>query len=190
VPEVVTSFRVAWSASASNMSLDAVLLDVLTQCAPGVVTCVGDGSQIACPCDNSGAPGNGCANSSDVNGARLSSIGIPSLSNDSLVLAGSGMPNGPCLYVQGSVAMNTGLGHTFGDGLLCVGGVVQRLGVRGNDQGASTFPSTGSESLSSLGQVAGAGTVVVYQVWYRDAASFCTVAPFNLTNGYEITWTP
>jgi hypothetical protein len=27
-----------------------------------------------------------------------------------------------------------------------------------------------------------------YQVWYRNAASFCTPSTFNLSNGIEIAW--
>ena len=34
------------------------------------------------------------------------------------------------------------------------------------------------------------GGTFYYQVWYRNAASFCTAATFNLTNGLEITWLP
>ena len=28
----------------------------------------------------------------------------------------------------------------------------------------------------------------IYQVWYRNAASFCTPSTFNLTNGVLVTW--
>jgi hypothetical protein len=27
-----------------------------------------------------------------------------------------------------------------------------------------------------------------YQVWYRNAAAFCTISTFNLTNGIELSW--
>jgi hypothetical protein len=27
-----------------------------------------------------------------------------------------------------------------------------------------------------------------YQVWYRNAAAFCTPDTYNLTNGFEVTW--
>jgi hypothetical protein len=27
-------------------------------------------------------------------------------------------------------------------------------------------------------------------VWYRNAASFCTVDTFNLSNGVSVTWVP
>jgi hypothetical protein len=30
----------------------------------------------------------------------------------------------------------------------------------------------------------------MYQIWYRDAANFCTTANFNLTNALVINWTP
>jgi hypothetical protein len=29
-----------------------------------------------------------------------------------------------------------------------------------------------------------------YQTWYRNAAVFCTVSTFNLTNGFQISWLP
>jgi hypothetical protein len=33
-----------------------------------------------------------------------------------------------------------------------------------------------------------AGDVRHYQVWYRDAAAFCTPATFNTTNAISLTW--
>jgi hypothetical protein len=29
----------------------------------------------------------------------------------------------------------------------------------------------------------------MYQLWYRNAAAFCTPSTFNLTNGLDVTWT-
>jgi len=29
-----------------------------------------------------------------------------------------------------------------------------------------------------------------YQVWYRNAAAFCTPSTFNLSNGWELIWAP
>ncbi|MEY4775009.1 MAG: hypothetical protein RIT40_2044, partial [Planctomycetota bacterium] len=29
-----------------------------------------------------------------------------------------------------------------------------------------------------------------YQVWYRNAAAFCSAETFNLTNGVLATWSP
>ena len=39
------------------------------------------------------------------------------------------------------------------------------------------------------GNVAAPG-LRTYQVWYRNAAAFCTPSTFNLTNGWETTWMP
>jgi hypothetical protein len=35
-----------------------------------------------------------------------------------------------------------------------------------------------------------AGDVRRYPCWYRDPVTSPCGTPFNLTNGYEITWTP
>jgi len=58
-----------------------------------------------------------------------------------------------------------------------------------NVAGASTLPPPSGAPLRVLGQVV-APSERVYQVWYRDAASFCTPSTFNLTNGVRITWRP
>jgi hypothetical protein len=154
----------------------------------GTVFCSGDGSATACPCGNAGAPSNGCASSVNAAGAHLGSTGAPSLAADSLVLRGSGMPNTFCLYIQGTTQQANGAGVTFGDGLRCVGGNILRLGAAGNTNGASQYPSSGDPSVSQRGLVTAPG-LRTYQSWYRNAASFCTVAQFNLTNGVAVTWT-
>jgi hypothetical protein len=154
----------------------------------GGVACAGDGSGTVCPCGNFGTVGHGCANSVNVNGASLSSSGLASTSNDTLVLIGEGMSNGAALYFQGSSTVASGMGAAFGDGLRCAGGTVIRLGVRTNVNGASQYPTGMSPGLSIRGMNV-AGDVRTYQTWYRNVASFCTPAPFNLSNGLQITWT-
>jgi hypothetical protein len=185
VADVVLAYELHWSASAPNMSFDAALLDVRHACAPGVAYCFGDGTGTACPCANTGAPGNGCANSLNPAGANLAASGGASVANDTLVLQGSGMPNASCLYYQG----NASLSAVFGDGLRCAGTGVIRLGTAINVGGASQYPSTGQVSISVRGNVSPAD-VRYYQAWYRNAASFCTSSAFNLSNGYQITWAP
>ena len=149
--------------------------------------CFGDGSGTACPCGNVGTAGNGCPNSVNAQGARLSFTGVPSLSTDSFVLQGSGMANSSALYFQGTTRANGGLGTVFGDGLRCAAGAVIRLGTRTNASGASSFPSIFDLPISfSVGAV---GTRT-YQVWYRNAAAFCNAETFNLTNGIEVVWIP
>ncbi len=148
--------------------------------------CVGDGSGTVCPCGNSAA-GNGCPNSTNANGANLAASGTASIAADTLVLAGSGMPNSYALYLQGTTQLGGGAGVVFGDGLLCAGGSIIRLGTQSNVSGASRYPAPGDLPVSVRGLVTAPG-VRTYQVWYRNAADFCTPPTFNLTNGLEVIW--
>jgi hypothetical protein len=160
-----------------------------TVATPSTVYCSGDGSGTACPCGNSGAPGNGCASSVVAGGAHLQGSGSASVSNDTFVLNGTNMPNGSALYYQGTQRTAGGAGSVFGDGLRCAGGAVVRLGTKTNTGGASSYPSAGNTPISVKGADS-AGDVRDYQVWYRNATMFCTPSTFNLSNGLEITWMP
>jgi hypothetical protein len=71
--------------------------------------------------------------------------------------------------------------------LRCAGGTIIRLGTKANTGGASQYPVGGDASVSVRGQVVAPGTRT-YQVWYRNAAAFCSASTFNLTNGLEIAW--
>jgi hypothetical protein len=61
------------------------------------------------------------------------------------------------------------------------------LKVVTNVGGASQYPEVGDPSVSVKGNILAPGTRT-YQVWYRNAASFCTIDTFNLTNGLSIVW--
>jgi hypothetical protein len=122
-------------------------------------------------------------------GGKLVATGNPSLANDSIVLGGSDMPSSSALYFQGTTQLNGGAGSAFGDGLRCAGGTIVRLLTLTNVGGASQYPPVGAPSVSVWGNVLAPGTRT-YQVWYRNAAAFCTAATFNLTNGWEIAWMP
>jgi hypothetical protein len=102
-------------------------------------------------------------------------------------LRGSDMPNAAALYFQGTAQSSGGLGSTFGDGLRCAAGTIVRLGTKTNAAGTSRYPETGDASISVRGLVTTPGTRT-YQVWYRNSASFCTPATFNLSNGVQIAW--
>lgn len=149
--------------------------------------CSGDGSGTPCPCGNSGAPGRGCANSVQPSGARILALGTPSVAADTLVLAGDGMPDSSALYFQGTQQTGGGAGVVFGDGLRCAGGSITRLGTQSNQGGTSSYPGAGDPSVSVRGGCV-AGDVRVYQIWYRNAAAFCTSATFNLSNGVQVVW--
>jgi hypothetical protein len=154
---------------------------------PGTPYCFGDGTGIACPCGPGGA-GRGCPNSIDPTGALLLSTGVASLSGDSLVLSGSGMPDSSALYFQGMSRLGGGNGIVFGDGLRCVGGTTVRLGDTTNVAGASQYPGPIDLPVHLKGGVTSPG-MRMYQVWYRNAnPTFCTVSTFNLSNGLEVTW--
>ncbi len=155
----------------------------------GTAFCSGDGSGTACPCGNAGAAGNGCASSVNAAGAQLQAVGTPSLAVDTLVMSGTNMPNSSALYFQGTTQAGAGAGTAFGDGLRCAGGTVVRLKTKTNVAGESSYPGAGDPSVSVKGQITAPGTRT-YQVWYRNAAAFCTPSTFNLSNGLEITWTP
>jgi hypothetical protein len=152
----------------------------------GTGFCFGDGTGTACPCANSGTAGNGCASSVNAAGANLSATGVALVSADTVVLNGTGMPNSSALYFQGTTQVSA----LLGDGLRCAGGTVIRLGTKANLAGASQYPSVGDLSVSQKGLLPVAGGTRTYQVWYRNAATFCTASTFNLSNGLQIAWAP
>ncbi len=156
----------------------------------GTLFCFGDGSGTPCPCANNSLPADqeGCLSSLGT-GGRLRGMGVASITADTLVLSGTRMPSSSALYFQGLTQQNGGLGAVFGDGLRCAGGTVTRLGTKTNVAGASQYPAGADLPVSVRGGVTAPGTRT-YQIWYRNAAAFCTAATFNLSNGIEINWTP
>jgi hypothetical protein len=141
----------------------------------------------ACPCGDVGLGVGGCANSVSAMGATLASLGTPSTLSDNMVLYAGGMPpSTTCLFFQGTTA---GSPTVFGDGLRCVTGMVVRLAAKSaGSMGETSFPEPGDPALSTSGLVTIDGGTRTYQVWYRNAAAFCTSATFNLTNGVSIGW--
>jgi hypothetical protein len=153
--------------------------------------CFGDGSGTACPCANNGVSGNGCASSSFASGANLSSSGIAGASagTDSLILTTTNIP-GPGLFFQGTSQSGGGFGTAFGDGLLCAGGTITRLGIVVPVGNSASYPDGPTPSPIHVAGATTAGDVRHYQCWYRDAGTFCTSAVFNTTNGIRVTWGP
>jgi hypothetical protein len=157
---------------------------------PATGFCFGDGTATACPCGNIGAAGNGCPNSLNPSGANLAGNGLASVSADTFVLEGTGMPSSSALYFQGLTQQAGGSGAVLGDGLRCAGGAIIRLGTKTNAGGLSQYPVAGDLAISVRGMVPGAGGARTYQIWYRNAASFCNPETFNLSNGLQVTWIP
>jgi hypothetical protein len=173
----------------------------------GTDYCFGDGTATPCSCGggtpNPSAVGanEGCANSITAGvGAKLRASapnsGTAVIADDqsganAVTLKGTQMPNSSCLYFQGTIRQNGGLGTAFGDGLRCAGGTVIRLGTKTNAAGASQYPDVGDLAISVRGALTALTPPVTrtYQAWYRNAAVFCVAtATFNLSNSTEIVW--
>ena len=148
---------------------------------PGTLFCFG--TVDTCPCGNGFGLEMGCANST-CSGATLSGSGTASISADDLTLTAVGLTRGPGLFFQGDTRINRGVGTPFGDGLRCVGGEIKRLEVRFSElsQASTTV------SIADRGEVQ-IGETKRYQCWYRDPNVWLCDNGFNLTNGYEVTWT-
>ncbi len=144
---------------------------------------------VLCPCGPFGN-GNACQNSVGTLGAALVPSGASSLANDTLALAASGMPSGSfVMFIQGTNSTHSGA--VLGDGVLCVGGTITRLGIKLVVGGAAVYPGVGDPAISVAGQVLTAGTQLAYQAYYRDGnTTFCTPATFNLTGGVRTRWQP
>jgi len=134
-----------------------------------------------------GAPGHGCANSDNPEGAVLGASGSQLL--DDVTLLVDGLPGtATTIFVCGTAQVAGGV--AFGDGILCAGGTLQRFGVQLAVAGTATYPLPGDVPLSAASAtVPGSGLTRRYAAWYRNpAAGFCPPATFNVSSGMRITW--
>lgn len=180
---------ILWTSSPNDVPADSHPLPVahVSRCtdASFEAFCFGDAS--TCPCANANSARAGCDNSMRVGGASLEARGVARIGEDALCLIGTGMPDSAALYMQGDARANGGVGRSFGDGLLCVGGSLVRIASLTNASGGSRFPADSTSSVSRPGGIF-APCVRHYQIWYRDAAPYCTPAIFNATNGVSVEW--
>jgi hypothetical protein len=156
--------------------------------------CFGDGTgPVACPCNNTGAAGHGCANSQNPAGALLAAAGTTS--PDTLTLTSSGqIPGAYSILLQGSVDLAAPL--SFGDGLRCIGGQLSRLYLDAGSGGVVVFPPTGALTISAQSALKGdplaPGSMRSYQVYSRDSnGSFCptpTGDGWNVSNAQRVIW--
>jgi len=156
---------------------------------PSTPFCSGDAVGTTCvACGNNGVAGHGCASSGFAGGALLGSSGIASLSADTLVLMGSDL-TGPGLFFQSNGLAASPVG--FGDGMLCAAVGILRMGVVFPVAGSASYPGGLTPNpVSVAGGPISAGNTKHYQVWYRDAAAFCTASTFNTSNGVSLVWAP
>jgi len=140
------------------------------------------------PCGNSD-PLAGCANSTG-GGAVITGLGTGSVGQDDLGLRmGPIAPNQFGLFYVGT---NQLLGIPFGDGLRCVGGLVNRFPPASS--GATdeitimNVISFGNPIFVPTNLFA-AGSTWNFQGWYRDSSGPCS-SSFNLTDAISITLQP
>ena len=136
----------------------------------------------------SGAPGNGCANSANPNGASLTASGDPT--TDTVVFTQSGeLATSLSIVLQGDANIATGV--AFGDGVRCAAGNLRRLYTKNAVGGVVTAPQGGDPSVktasANLGDVIPPGGIRYYQIYYRDPASVSGLN-FNVGNALQITW--
>jgi hypothetical protein len=156
--------------------------------------CFGDGTgPVACPCNNTGAAGHGCANSQNPAGALLTTAGTTS--PDTLALTSSGqIPGAYSILLQGNVDLAGPV--SFGDGLRCIGGQLSRLYIDAGNGGVVVFPPAGGSSISAQSAAKGdpivPGTLRSYQVYSRDSAGGFCPAPagdgWNVSNAQRVIW--
>ncbi len=170
-----------------------VLYTYCTASTPGLAFCAGDGLDplvtTPCPCANFGAPGRGCANSANANGAALVATGCALATPEDVVLHASGLPSAStATFFAGDQAVLAGV--PFFDGVRCADGLLVRLGTNTGSAGGAQYPLAGQPALSVRGNSPpGSGLLRTYQASYRNAAaSFCPPATANVTNGYRIVW--
>lgn len=130
-----------------------------------------------CPC--SGDADAGCTNSTG-SGALLKALGSGSLAAYDLALRVSGLPGGS--LVLGLASTNTAR-LVLGDGILCLGGPIIRIGVRGaSPAGIAHFGASAAIGIP----LPSPSDVLHYQVWYRDTPIGSCGAGSNLTNAVQV----
>jgi hypothetical protein len=167
---------------------------------PGTAYCFGDGSlPTPCPCvppnvvpNPSGAPDAGCANSFDLDGAKLTAAGA--LSPDSIVftcvIGGNSAAFG--LLLKGNASDANGVAN--GDGVRCVDGQLIRFGghnaaTNGAPLGTWTYPNSVQTIPVSTATAQAPAQSAYYQLFYRNnAANFCNPATTNMSNGWQLDW--
>jgi hypothetical protein len=156
--------------------------------------CFGDGTgPVACPCNNFGTAGRGCATSQNPAGALLSGSG--STSPDTLVLTSWGeLAHSFSIMLEGPNDFASPV--TFGDGLRCVGNPFKRLYSVSAVGGVAVFPPSGALSISAQSAAKGdpiaPGSSRNYQVYFRDSNTLFCPAPtgdgFNVGNAVRVYW--
>ncbi len=148
--------------------------------------CHGDGVSLPCPCSNPGTGSEGCANSMGT-GGLLEASGSRSLAADDLTFNASLLIPGRRAILFHADAPWGGQSGFRGDGLLCVGGSLVRLGV-------ATVDLSGMVSLPSRPRLDRTnwwpGETRYFQLWYEDRGLGSCGSGMNFTNALSLTPLP
>ncbi len=168
---------------------------------PAVSFCWGDGSlPTACPCippntvpNPSGAPGHGCANSFDLNGAEMSVSGSTTpVDTIQFTVQVGGNYSAYAVMLKGDAQNANGVQNA--DGVLCVSGSILRFGAHyaatgGAAPGEWTLPNSLMPTPISTLTAQTPGQTAYYQLYYRNAAAnFCNPWGANWSNGMSFVW--
>ena len=194
----LTSF--AWTPGPNDTGYHTVTLtatdqlDRTTDCVvtlfveAGTPFCMGTG----CPCGNNSASG-GCATSTG-DGALLMSTGTSSVTADDLILTVSNAP--PFMFSLFYMGPNVDC-VAFGDGLRAVKPGPPTVGYFRfpvQNAGAAGVITQGPGIVAHSVNFGASGTIVAgdlwrFQAYFRDNAGPCGHG-FNLSNGYQVSFTP
>ena len=160
------------------------LYDAFIAVAPasfGQPMCPGDGSVVACPCDNDAEePFSGCKHGSGY-GAKVAVTGSNQVANDDACFhLTQAVPNKTALLLQGSSAIAV----PFKNGVLCIGPESRRLQVRSTD---SSGAARTVDSILAAGGFA-PGDTRYYQWWYRSGLLQNCGTGSNFSNGLRVDW--
>jgi hypothetical protein len=162
--------------------------------------CFGDGSlPTVCPCSlpdtvpsPAAAPGHGCANSFDLNGATLKAWGNTSPDTVKFI---SKIGKGTAAFaflLKGNATDNNGVASS--DGIRCTDGALIRFGshfagTNGAPLGTWTYPNTAQTLSVSAATLQAPASTSYYQLFYRNAlVGFCNASGANLSAGVSIPW--
>jgi hypothetical protein len=150
--------------------------------------CSGDGTAGACPCGNSGGPGEGCRYDPALShGGRLRAFGSNSIAAGELAFDAEYLPLfGSALLFGGTGLLNGGFGVPLGDGLRCVSAPIRRLGLQNTGYFGMGYwgPSFATATPWS------AGETWRFQVWFRVSSTSSCGNGTSTTNGIEVTFAP
>lgn len=145
----------------------------------------GESAGTPCPCASAPQPPyRGCPSSLGA-GVTLRGVGSPTFAADTYQLGAEDVPAGASvLFFEGTAQASV----PFGDGRVCVGGALVRLGMRIATSGTAVYPGVGGVPISVRSPQSAASTLF-YQAFYRDSAGPCGTG-FNYSNGWSVTWAP